>query len=214
MLEIKDLNVNLGPAEILRNASMDIVGGQTVGLIGRNGAGKTTTLRALMGLLKIQSGTIFFDHMELTKIPAQKRAHLGIGYMPEDRRLVPHLSSEENIKTPIWSLHIPDWEDRLAWIYDIIPEMEVFRDRASASLSGGQQKLVALGRALMIGNKMLVLDEPSEGVAPALAKRISEILLDLKSDGVSILISESNLQHCGNILDRVFTIERGVISED
>lgn len=212
MLEVRDLNVNIGPVAILRDAALDLSTGQMVGLIGRNGAGKTTFLRAIMGLLHARSGSVMFDHTDLMKVAPQKRAPLGIGYMPEDRKLVPALTAEENIMTPVWSLGIPDWEDRLAWIYRLIPEAAELRHRPSTSLSGGQQKLIALARALMVGNKLLLLDEPSEGIAPALARRISEILNNLKAEGVSVLIAESNAHHCEDLLDRMFVIERGAIS--
>lgn len=213
MLNVNSLNVDIGPVPILRDAAIAVETGQMIGLIGRNGAGKTTFMRTVMGLLAAKSGTIGFDHFCLTKVAPQERARLGIGYMPEDRRLIPRLSTEENICLPVWSIDIPDWEDRLDWIYGLIPEVGEFRNREAISLSGGQQKLVALARALMIGQRLLLLDEPSEGVAPVLARRISAILKDLKSEGVSVLIAESNEQHCADLLDRVFTIERGAITE-
>ncbi|MCP5083763.1 MAG: ABC transporter ATP-binding protein [Alphaproteobacteria bacterium] len=212
MLEVRGLNVDIGAIPILRDAGLDLNNGEIVGLIGRNGAGKTTLLRSLMGLLPVNSGQMSFDGEELTKLPAQKRAHLGIGYMPEDRKLVPSLTSEENIMTPVWSMNISDWESRLSWIYKIMPEAEQFRDRPSNSLSGGQQKLVALARALMVGHKILLLDEPSEGIAPALAQRMGAILRDLKSEGVSILVAESNAHHVVDLIDRMFVIERGAIA--
>jgi branched-chain amino acid transport system ATP-binding protein len=150
-----------------------------------------------------------FDHFKLPQTPPQDRARIGIGYMPEDRKLVPHLSAEENILLPVWAVDIPDAEDRLNWIYGLMPEVQEFRARSANSLSGGQQKLVALARALMIGGRLILLDEPSEGIAPVLARRISEILRDLKSEGVSILIAESNDHHCADLLDRSYRIERG-----
>ncbi|MCY3982679.1 MAG: ATP-binding cassette domain-containing protein [Roseovarius sp.] len=213
MLKASRLNVDIGPATIIREGSLDIRTGQIVGLIGANGAGKTTFLRTIMGLIAPISGQVAFDHFELTKTPPHQRAKLGIGYMPEDRRLVPSQTSEENLLTPVWSVGIPDWQDRLAWIYELIPEVKALRQRPATSISGGQQKLVALARALMLGNKLLLLDEPSEGIAPILARRISGILTGMKAEGVSALIAESNTQHCENLLDRKFVIERGTISE-
>ena len=199
MLEVRDLTVDIGPVNILRDVSLRLESKQMVGFIGRNGAGKTTFLRAIMGLLQAKSGTITFDDAELLSLPAHHRAGLGMGYMPEDRKLVPNLTVEENIKTPVWSVGVDDWEARLEWIYTLIPEAREFRNRPSTSLSGGQQKLAALARALMIGNRMLLLDEPSEGIAPALAKRMSDILGNLKAEGVSILIAESNTQCCSEM---------------
>jgi len=213
MLEVRGLNVDIGPVNILRDVALSAQTGEMVGLIGRNGAGKTTFLRSVMGLLKANSGTVMFDADDLMQVPPQKRAALGMGYMPEDRKLVPDLTVEENIKIPVWSVGIDGWEQRLEWVYGVIPEAREFRSRPSTSLSGGQQKLVALARALMVGRQMLLLDEPSEGIAPALAKRMSDILGDLKKEGVSILIAESNTQHCAHLLDRMYTVERGSVTE-
>lgn len=211
MLEVKGLTVDIGPVNILRDVSLKLESKQMVGFIGRNGAGKTTFLRAVMGLLKAKSGTIDLDGAELLALPAHHRAGLGMGYMPEDRKLVPNLTVEENIKTPVWSVGVDDWEARLEWIYTLIPEALEFRHRPSTSLSGGQQKLAALARALMVGNQMLLLDEPSEGIAPALAKRMSDILANLKAEGVSILIAESNTQHVADLLDSMYVVERGSV---
>ena len=211
MLDVSGLTVDIGPVNILRDVSLRLESKQMVGFIGRNGAGKTTFLRSVMGLLKADSGKIEFDGTDLLALPAHKRAGLGIGYMPEDRKLVPNLTVEENIKTPVWSVGLDDWEARLEWIYTLIPEAVEFRHRPSTSLSGGQQKLAALARALMVGNRMLLLDEPSEGIAPALAKRMSDILANLKAEGVSILIAESNTQHCADLLDSMYVVERGIV---
>jgi len=211
MLEVNGLSVDIGPVNILRDVSLRLESKQMVGFIGRNGAGKTTFLRAVMGLLKAKSGTISINETELLALPAHHRAGLGIGYMPEDRKLVPNLTVEENIKTSVWSVGVENWEARLEWIYTLIPEAVEFRHRPSTSLSGGQQKLAALARALMVGNRMLLLDEPSEGIAPALAKRMSDILANLKAEGVSILIAESNTQHVADLLDSMYVVERGSV---
>ena len=180
MLEIKGLDVDIGPVPVLRDVSLSVSSGYMCGLIGRNGAGKTTMLRAIMGLLKSKGGSIEFDQQDLVEIADFKRAHMGIGYMPEDRKLIPALTAEENVLLPVWSTNIADAEQRLEWIYDLMPEVKAFRDRASMSLSGGQQKLVALARALMVGERLLLLDEPTEGIAPVLARRMIEVLSDLR----------------------------------
>ena len=211
MLKINKLNVDIGLIQILKNVSLDLEKGQMVGLIGRNGAGKTTLLRAIMGILKTKSGELIFEENDLIKLPSQKRASLSIGYMPEDRKLIPSMTAEENILTPAWATAIKDWESRLKWIYKIIPEALELKDRPSTSLSGGQQKLIALSRALMVGSKLLLLDEPSEGIAPALTKRIIDILNNLKKEGVTTLIAESNAGHYKGMLDKSFIIERGEI---
>ena len=213
MLIIEGLNVNIENIPVLREIKLTLETGEMIGLIGRNGAGKTTLIRSIMGLLAAKSGTIMFDHGWLHSRPGHHRAHLGIGYMPEDRRLMPEMSAEQNILIPVWSTDIPDHDDRLEWIYNIIPECVEFRTRPASSLSGGQQKMVSLARALMVGQRLLLLDEPTEGIAPVLALRMGEILSDLKKEGVSILIAESNDVHIAELLDRRYVIERGSLVE-
>ena len=131
--------------------------------------------------------------------------------MPEDRRLVPALTVEENILVPVWATGMDDWRDRLDWIYGLMPEVAEFRDRGSMELSGGQQKFVAFARALMVGTKLLLLDEPGEGIAPVFAQRMGEIMKNLKDEGESVLVAESNDKHVAGLLDRTFVIERGSI---
>ena len=213
MLSLNKINVDIGPVGILKNASLDLSQGEMIGLIGRNGAGKTTLLKTIMGILKTKSGEINFENEDLVVHPSEKRAQMLIGYMPEDRRLIPSMSSEENIMIPVWAVGLDDWNERLEWIYQIIPEAKDLKDRPSTSLSGGQQKLIALSRALMVGRKLLLLDEPTEGIAPALTKRIIEILNNLKKQGVTTLVAESNEKHYEKMLDRTFTIERGEIKK-
>lgn len=196
---------------ILRGINLSVNAGEIVGLVGRNGAGKTTMMRSIMGLLGTKAGSITFEQGALGELAGHRRAHLGFGYMPEDRKLVPEMTAEQNILLPVWSTGIDDYEARLAWIYKIIPECEAFRSRPANSLSGGQQKLVALARALMVGHKILLLDEPSEGIAPVLAMRMNEILASLKAEGVSVLVAESNDTHLVGLVDRTYVIERGSI---
>jgi branched-chain amino acid transport system ATP-binding protein len=131
--------------------------------------------------------------------------------MPEDRRLVPELTAEENILVPVWATGMEDWEKRLSWIYDLMPEVAEFRNRGSFELSGGQQKFVAFARALMVGKHLLLLDEPGEGIAPIFAQRMNEIMKSLKDEGESLLVAESNDKHLVGLLDRTFVIERGSI---
>lgn len=211
MLSLNKINVDIGPVGIIKKASLSLSQGEMVGLIGRNGAGKTTLLKTIMGILKTKSGEIAFENEDLVTLPSEKRAQMLIGYMPEDRRLIPSMSSEENIMIPVWAVGLEDWNERLEWIYKIIPEAKDLKNRPSTSLSGGQQKLIALSRALMVGRKLLLLDEPTEGIAPALTKRIIEILNNLKKQGVTTLVAESNEKHYEKMLDRTFIIERGEI---
>ena len=212
MLEVSALNVSIGPIPIIRNASLALDDGEMCGLIGRNGAGKTTLIRAVMGALPA-SGKAELGGVDLLALPAHHRAALGIGYMPEDRRLVPEFTVEENVLFPTLSVAMEDVEKRLAWIYATMPEVAQFRSRRALELSGGQQKLVALARALMAGTRMLLLDEPFEGLAPALARRLGEVLANLKSQGVSVLIAESNEVHVADLLARAYRIERGSVSQ-
>ncbi len=211
MLRVRALNVAIGPVPIVRDASLELSEGEMCGLIGRNGAGKTTFMRALMGAIAA-SGSAELDHVDLLDLPAHRRLAHGIGYMPEDRRLVPDFTVEENIRLPSWSLKMDGAEQRLEWIYALMPEIPKFRDRRALELSGGQQKMAALARALMAGRRMLLLDEPFEGLAPALARRLGQVLADLKAEGVSVLIAESNDIHVGDLLARAYRIERGSVA--
>ena len=212
MLKVAALQVDINRVEILRGVDLEIVPGTMCGLIGRNGAGKTTFMRAVMGLVPSRSGRIACGETDLTPLRASLRAGLGVGYLPEDRRLVPDFTAQENVLLPAWAAKLPDSAGRLAWIFTLMPEVERFSAQRAQQLSGGQQKLVALARALMCGRKLLLLDEPFEGLAPALARRLAEVLSALKDEGLSILIAESNEKHVMDLLDRVFMIERGSIS--
>jgi branched-chain amino acid transport system ATP-binding protein len=212
MLRISGVSVSIGPVGILRNVSMEIGSGQFAGLIGRNGAGKTTLMRTIMGILPNREGDVDFDGTALAALPTHKRVGLGIGYMPEDRRLVPGLSVEENVLLPAWSAGFPDAAERLVRVYKQVPEVQEFRARRALQLSGGQQKLVALARAMMAGTRLLLLDEPFEGVAPVLARRLAEVIAGLRQTGLTAILSESSLTHAHGLLDRAFVIDRGAVS--
>ena len=211
MFRVSNLNVSIGPVPIIRGASFALEEGEMCGLIGRNGAGKTTLFRAIMGAVPA-SGAAELGGTDLLMLPSHLRVAHGVGYMPEDRRLVPEFTVEENVRLPALSLKMSGATRRLDWIFGLMPEVAQFRARAPLELSGGQQKLVALARALMAGTRMLLLDEPFEGLAPALARRLGEVLANLKSEGTSILIAESNEVHIADLLSRTFRIERGSVS--
>ena len=209
MLKIQNIDVSIQSVQVLRGLSLEIGAGSMVGLIGRNGAGKSTTLRSIMGHLPLSSGSITFEGQDLATLPRHARAALGIGYMPEDRGLVPELTVEENILVPLWAMKVADTAPRLEFVYHVLPELKEMRDRRALLLSGGQQKLVALARALTIGQKLLLLDEPFEGVAPALSARLSEVISGLQGGAISVLIAQSDLNHSKNLLDAEVVIERG-----
>ena len=185
-----------------------------VGLVGRNGAGKTTLLRTIMGQLKTTSGRVAWDGVDLAGVPRHGRAALGFGYMPEDRGLVPELTVEENILVPIWVSKTLDPQERLARVYEVLPELTAMRERRALLLSGGQQKLVALARALAVGTRLLLLDEPFEGVARALSQRLSEVIFGLRGKDLTVLIAQSELNHSASMLDREVVIERGANARD
>lgn len=212
MLEITSLDVSIGSVAILRGVDMQVGERQFVGLVGRNGAGKTTLMRAIMGILPTKAGSIRFLGDPLERTATHLRARAGIGYMPEDRRLVPALTVEENVLIPAWAGSGGDYEARLKRVYQMIPEVETFRARKGLQLSGGQQKLVALARALMSGTRLLLLDEPFEGVAPVLARRLAEVIAGLKDEGLSIVLTESDLSHSREMLDCVYSIDRGAVA--
>jgi branched-chain amino acid transport system ATP-binding protein len=212
VLRLENVSVSIGPVAILRGVSLGVGAGEFAGLIGRNGAGKTTLLRTVMGLLPLAGGSLSYEERPLAELPTHRRISLGMGYMPEDRRLVPALSVEENVLLPAWSARFADTASRLQRVYDTIPEVFELRARRALHLSGGQQKLVALARAMMAGSRLLLLDEPFEGVAPVLARRLAQVIAGLRQTGVSAILSESSLAHAHGLLDRVFTIDRGAVA--
>ena len=209
MLSLEAVDVSIKSVRILRGVRLRIAPGQMAGLIGRNGAGKTTLMRAVIGALPVAGGTIAVDGRPVETLAAHARARIGIGYMPEDRGLVPELTVEENILLPLWVRRGLVEGERLAIVHRAIPELIEMRTRRALLLSGGQQKLVALARALAAGTRLLLLDEPFEGVAPALAKRLGEVIASLKGSGVSVLIAQSDLNHARRLVDTEIVVERG-----
>jgi ABC-type branched-subunit amino acid transport system ATPase component len=215
MLSLDKVSVSIEGVRVLREVSCEIVARKTTVLIGRNGAGKTTTLRAIMGLLALDGGTIRLDASELNRMPAHTRASAGIGYAPEDRRLIPELSVEENIRLPALALKLDRAETarRLDEVYVLLPELHVMRDRPAGGVSGGQGKMVALGRALTVARKVLLLDEPFQGLAPALALEYARTLGELRKHRpeLALLITESSPALLDRVADRTLQIERGEI---
>jgi len=215
MLSLDKVQVSIEGVRVLRDISCDIIERKTTVLIGRNGAGKTTTLRAIMGLIALDSGAIRLDREGLNQLPAYYRARAGIGYAPEDRRLVADISVEENIVLPGLALKLDKSEikRRLDEIYALLPQLHVMRERPGGGVSGGQGKMVALGRALLIARKVLLLDEPFQGLAPALALDYARTLGELRKHRpeLALLITESSPVLLDKIADRTLQIERGEI---
>jgi branched-chain amino acid transport system ATP-binding protein len=210
MLRVNGIRVTIKGFIILRGISLEIPMSGLIALIGRNGAGKTTTLKSIMGLIPISDGVIHLDGTDLLQVPGHRRAQLGVGYMPEDRRLIPPLTVEDNIRLPAWAGRFEKAEERLAYIYRRMPEVAVLAKRRASTLSGGQQKMVALARALMSGTKLLLLDEPFEGLSSGRGERLAETVQGLQQDGLSVLIAESDTKRL-SFVEKIYTIERGEI---
>ncbi len=209
MLEVANLCVAIDGVEILREFSMTVRDGEMIAVTGRNGAGKTTLIRAVMGLLRVRSGCISVAGQDFTRRRPHERAAAGIGYMPEDRGLIGQFTVHENILLPRWALRRPDLEDRYRQICEWIPEIAAMRDRRASSLSGGQQKLVALARALIPARELLLLDEPFEGVSPSLSQRLAAVLAGIDRKRLAIVISQSEEKHARDLLTGECRIERG-----
>jgi branched-chain amino acid transport system ATP-binding protein len=216
MLELHDVSVDIAGAPVLRSVHLIVPPGGRVALIGRNGAGKTTTLRALMGLLPLRAGRVTIDGQDASTVPAHHRARLGLGYAPEERRLFGSFSVRENMLLPaeVLGLAKPEIARRLDAVFTLLPELTELAPRRAAGLSGGQGKMVALGRALMVGTRAVLLDEPFQGLAPALALRYAEALARLHQalPEVAILITESNPELLRPLVERSYEIERGEIA--
>lgn len=217
MLELKAIDTYRGPAHILYGVSLHVEKQEVVCLVGRNGAGKTTTLRTIMGFVPATRGAVLFGETRLDRLKPHQRPGLGIGYAPEDRRLFAGFSVEDNLLLPLQvaGRTAADGRRRLAEIYEILPELAELRSRPAGSVSGGQGKMVALGRALMIGHRLVLLDEPFQGLAPVLANRYVEALRRLTSldPAPTLLITESNPTLLATLAATMLTIERGEIAD-
>ncbi|WP_421988352.1 ABC transporter ATP-binding protein [Roseococcus sp.] len=216
MLRLDGASVDIAGVPVLRGVSLHVPPGGRVALIGRNGAGKTTTLRALMGLLPLRGGSVSVAGEEASRVPAHFRARLGVGYAPEDRRLFGTFTVQDNMLLPAQVLKLDPAETarRMEAVFTLLPELRDLAPRKAAGLSGGQGKMVALARALMIGTRAILLDEPFQGLAPALALRYAEALRRLRDalPDVAILITESNPGLLRPLVDSTYVIERGEIA--
>ncbi len=209
MLKIDNIEVNLGGVNILRKISLDVKEKEIVMLLGRNGAGKTTTIKSIIGIIPLKKGKIFFNGKDITNLPPYKRARMGIGYAPEDRKIFTDMTTEENIEV---ALSNPTKKNEvIKEIVEIFPIIEKLMKRKGGYLSGGEQKMLAIARALALSPKLLLLDEPLEGLAPIVTKHFYESIKKIRDRGISILIAESNLLHASKLADRIFVIERGEV---
>ncbi len=216
VLRVERITVAISAVTILRELSLAVESGAVVGLVGRNGAGKTTTLRTIMGLNELSAGQIKLDGARLDGMRSYARARLGIGYLPEDRRLVGALSVHDNLVVPAQASGVPDCGARLRRILDLIPELKEWSGRKASTLSGGQQKMVALARAFLNGRKLILLDEPFEGVSTAMSRRLAQTIRDFQAAerGVAVLVAESDLKRAAMLSRRAFVIERGEVIEE
>jgi ABC-type branched-subunit amino acid transport system ATPase component len=216
MLELRSVHAGMAGFVVPRDVSFEVEAGKTTVLVGRNGAGKTTTLRAIMGLVPVDRGLLMLDGINLLETPAHHRAALGIGYAPEDRRLIASFTVEVNLLLPMIALRQPARlaKQRLEAIYALMPELAELRQRPGGYLSGGEGKMVALGRALMVGTRIVLLDEPFQGLAPALAINYANALRRVREQckDLSLLITESSPRLVHNLADRALRIERGKVT--
>ncbi|MFD3946498.1 ABC transporter ATP-binding protein [Streptomyces sp. NPDC058579] len=212
LLEVEDLRVAYGKIEAVKGISFSVEAGQVVSLIGTNGAGKTTTLRTLSGLIKPASGKITFDGQVLNGIPAHKVVSLGMAHSPEGRHIFPKLTIAENLQLGAFLRKDKDGiEKDIQRSYDLFPILGERRKQAAGTLSGGEQQMLAMGRALMSQPKLLMLDEPSMGLSPIMMQKIMETIATLKAEGMTILLIEQNAQAALSLADYGYVLEVGTI---
>jgi branched-chain amino acid transport system ATP-binding protein len=218
VLELRAIHTYRGAAHVLNGVSLRVDRQETVCLVGRNGAGKTTTIESIMGFLPLRAGQIVFDDEDLTRLAPHERAKRGIGYSPEDCGVFPELSVDDNLMISRWlgdevSRRRQQGErpDPQAQAFDVFPEVRNLLRRQGMHLSGGQRKMVAIARAMMLSPSLLLLDEAFEGLAPVVVNRFTEAVMKIKAMGVSILMAESHLAAASRIGDRLYVIDRGEI---
>ncbi len=216
LLEAKGLNAWYGAAQILYDVDLHVMRGEVVALMGRNGAGKSTTLKALMGLLAKRKGAITFLGKDVSKAEPHDVARLGLGYVPEDRRVFADLTVLENLEVGRQPARI--WEDgraapvwTVAKLFKLFPNLGEMPDRPGGRMSGGEQQMLTVARTLMGNPYLMLLDEPSEGVAPVIVEQMVQMIFELKAQGVSILLSEQNMHFAALVADRAYVLERGQI---
>ena len=213
MLEVRRLNAGYGRARVLFDIDLDAERGEVVALLGRNGAGKSTTLKAIMGLVPPLSGEVVFDNKSLKNLEPHQIARLGLGFVPEDRRIFTDLTVAENLEvgrqparsaTPIWT------EEKL---FALFPALAALRERPGARMSGGEQQMLCIARTLAGNPSAVLLDEPSEGLAPVVVEQVAKAIVELKRAGVTVLLAEQSEHFAGRLADRAYILEKGVISK-
>lgn len=211
LLDVKNLHVNYGAVEAIKGINLHVNRGEVVTILGANGAGKTTTLQTISGLLKSNSGSIVFDGHDITQTPAHEIVGLGMSHSPEGRRVFGTLSVEENLMMGAYSLKKYD-EQTLEWIYEIMPRLYERKRQLAGTLSGGEQQMLAIGRAIMSKPKLLILDEPSLGLAPVLVKVIFKAIKEISKSGVTVLLVEQNAKAALKLANRGYVLELGKIT--
>ena len=207
MLELNEIHAAYGKVQALRGVSFSVNAGEIVCLVGRNGAGKTTTMKSIMGLLPVSSGTVTLDGKELTKMPTHEIPREGIGYMPQGRRLFPELSVEENIDVGLMTRG--EGADTREWVLDLFPRLRERLKQAAGTLSGGEQQMLTTARALCLRPKVLLLDEPTEGLQPSMIDLIIEVIVKMKAEGFAIVLVEQRVDTVLSLADRAIFIENG-----
>ena len=211
LLEITNLHVHYGAIQAIKGIDLHVNKGEVVTILGANGAGKTTTLQTISGLLKPKEGRIVFDGQDITKLPAHEIVSLGMSHSPEGRRVFGTLSVEENLMMGAYTLKEHD-DSMLQWIYEILPRLKERQKQLAGTLSGGEQQMLALGRALMSKPKLLILDEPSLGLAPVLIKIIFKAIKEIAESGVTVLLVEQNAKAALKLANRGYVLELGKIT--
>jgi branched-chain amino acid transport system ATP-binding protein len=212
MLELKSVDAGYGSFHALFGVSLDVKAGEAVGVIGPNGAGKTTLMRVISGLIRPTKGSISMQGTDVLKTPAHKIVELGIAHVPENRRLFPRLTVEDNLKMGAFMPAArAKFAQRLEFVFDLFPRMKERRNQMAGTMSGGEQQMCAIGRALMSDPKLLLLDEPSAGLAPVVVQQVFELVKRIRSGGLTVLIVEQNVQQVLQVVDRAYLLEAGSI---
>jgi branched-chain amino acid transport system ATP-binding protein len=212
MLELKSVHAGYGSFEALFDVSLEVRAGEAVGVIGPNGAGKTTLMRAISGLIRPSSGSILLEGVDLAATPAHRIVELGIAHVPESRRLFPRMTVEDNLRMGGFTPSArPKFRQQLDVVYELFPRLRERRHQLAGSMSGGEQQMCAIGRALMSAPRLLLLDEPSAGLAPVLVEQVFDLVKRIRGGGLTVLIVEQNVQQVLHTVDRAYLLKTGAI---